>query len=386
MIQDIEERTTPAADRVSVQVYLGPRSYEIFIVSGRLAAMPLYVVTWLEGRAAGSLTARRALIVTDRNVADWYAAPIQRSLTEAGWRCELHAVEPGEPSKSLEQVEQVYDRLVAMGADRHTVVLAVGGGVVGDLAGFVAATYARGIPFVQVPTSLLAQVDSAVGGKVGVNHPKAKNLIGAFHQPMGVLIDTTTLDTLPDRDYRSGLAEVVKYGMILDGEFFEFLEQNTAGVLAREDAVLRRIIARCCRLKADVVEEDELDETGVRSVLNYGHTFGHAFEALCGYGTLMHGEAVAIGMVCAARLAARRGLIGRDIVERQHSLLEALGVPTRLPKGAGVELGAVLERMRLDKKSVGGRLAFVLPRRIGLVSVFRDVGEGEVREALAAAL
>ena len=202
----------------------------------------------------------------------------------------------------------LWQGLLELGADRKTVVAAVGGGVVGDLAGFIAATYARGLRFLQVPTSLLAQVDSSVGGKVGINLPEAKNMVGAFLQPLGVLVDTATLATLPANEYRAGLAEVVKYGVILDAEFFQYLEANTAALdRSATDDVLAHVVARCCRLKADVVEQDEREESGLRAVLNFGHTFGHAFETLCGYGKLLHGEAVAIGMVCAARLAQRLG-------------------------------------------------------------------------------
>jgi 3-dehydroquinate synthase len=255
--------------------------------------------------------------------------------------------------------------------------------VVGDLAGFVAATYARGLPFIQVPTTLLAQVDSSVGGKVGVNHPLAKNLIGAFHQPLGVFCDTATLDTLAEREFTSGLAEVVKYGVILDAEFFEYLEVNVGGLLERDAAVLRHVIARSCRLKADVVEQDEYERTGLRASLNYGHTFAHAYEALAGYGELLHGEAVAIGMVDAARLAERRKLIDASIAQRQIALLEALGLPTRLPATARPSADDILDRMRLDKKTQAGKLRFVLPTRLGHVELFSDVPAADVRAVLA---
>src|SRR5262249_13448415 len=220
-----------------------------------------------------------------------------------------------------------YDALANLPADRKTPVLAVGGGVVGDLAGFVAATYNRGLPFLQVPTTLVAMVDSAVGGKVGVNHPKGKNLIGAFHQPAGVWIDTAYLDSLPDREYRSGLAEVVKYGVILDAEFFGWLEDNIDAVLVREPATVRYIVERCCQLKAYIVEQDEREETGLRMMLNYGHTFAHAFETVGGYGAWLHGEAVAAGMICASRLAQRYGLVGADVTERQGNLLRQFELP-----------------------------------------------------------
>jgi 3-dehydroquinate synthase len=269
-----------------------------------------------------------------------------------------------------------------MTADRRTLVAAVGGGVVGDLAGFVAATYSRGLPLLMVPTTLLAMVDSSVGGKVAVNHPRAKNLIGAFHQPIGVWIDTDTLASLPPRDYRSGLAEVVKYGVILDADLFVYLEQNAEAILRREPEVVRHIVARCCRLKADVVEQDEREESGYRAVLNYGHTFAHAFEMAAGYGQWLHGEAVAAGMVCAGRLAQRRGLIPPEVTDRQLRLLARFGLPT---KPEPWPINALLAAMRSDKKAVAGQLRFVLPKRLGEVAVFSDVPEAMVVEVLHAA-
>jgi 3-dehydroquinate synthase len=231
---------------------------------------------------------------------------------------------------------------------------------------------------------LLAQVDSSVGGKVGINHPQGKNLIGAFHQPLGVFIDTTTLDSLPDRDYRSGMAEVVKYGVILDEKFFTYLESHQNDVNNRDAAVLRHVVARCCQLKADVVERDEYERTGVRAVLNYGHTFAHAFETLSGYGELMHGEAVGIGMVYASRLAERRGLIDASLTERQIALFAALGIPTVLPDSINLSIDDILERMKLDKKAIAGRLRFVLPTKIGHVQLYDDVPEADVRAVLDA--
>jgi 3-dehydroquinate synthase len=253
--------------------------------------------------------------------------------------------------------------------------------VVGDAAGFVAATYARGIRLVGVPTTLLAQVDSSVGGKVAVNHPKAKNLIGAFHQPSGVLIDTSTLESLPEQDYRSGLAEVIKYGVILDEEFFDFLEENVAGLNGRDRDLLGQVIARCCELKAKVVEQDERETTGVRAVLNYGHTFAHAHEALAGYGELLHGEAVAIGMVQASRLAETLGRIDAETTRRQVTLLEAVGLPVTAPEGPTTD--EIIDRMMLDKKTTGGRLRFVLPTRMGHVELVDEVDEALVRDVLA---
>jgi 3-dehydroquinate synthase len=287
---------------------------------------------------------------------------------------------PGEATKSLASAAHLYDALADWPADRQTVVVAVGGGVVGDLAGFVAATYNRGLALVMVPTTLLAMVDSSVGGKVGVNHPKGKNLIGAFHQPLGVWIDTATLETLPEREYRSGLAEAVKYGVILDAEFFAYLEAHAEAILKRDPKAVETIVARSCRLKADVVEKDEREETGLRMVLNYGHTFAHAFETVGGYGAWLHGEAVAAGMVCASRLAERRGLIGPEITERQVRMLEQFQLPVApLPAWDVDRLVACMYR---DKKAQGGRLRFVLPTQLGAVSTFDDLPEALVREVL----
>ena len=366
----------------SVMVDLGSRSYEIAIVSSQMETFASHLGDWLSRLEFRTHGVGSALIVTDHNVRDPHAESLQKNLAEAGWQCELMSLEPGEQTKSIATVSQVFDRLVEMKADRHTIVIAAGGGVVGDTAGFVAATYARGVPYAQVPTSLLAQVDSSVGGKVAVNHPQGKNLIGAFYQPMGVFIDTSTLDTLADREYRSGLGEVIKYGVILDPEFFEYLESNVDGLNDRSADVLRHVVSRCCRLKADVVEQDEFERTGLRSVLNYGHTFCHAFEALCGYGELLHGEAVAIGMVYASRLAEQLKKIDRSVTERQIALLQAVGLATRLPESKPLSSSDILDRMYLDKKVVAGQLRFVLPTRLGHVELFKDVSEEAVLKVL----
>jgi 3-dehydroquinate synthase len=275
----------------------------------------------------------------------------------------------------------VYDALAALPADRTTPVVAVGGGVTGDLIGYAAATYNRGLPLVAVPTTLLAMVDSSVGGKVGINHPAGKNLIGAFHQPAGVWIDAAFLDTLSAREYASGLGEVVKYGVILDAEFFAFLEANVTAILARETTAVTHVVTRCCRLKADVVELDEREETGLRAKLNYGHTFAHAYETVAGYGTWLHGEAVSAGMVAASRLAERLGRIPASVTARQRTLLAAFGLPTEpLPEW---DIDALLDVMRRDKKAVNGELRFVLPSRLGEVEVVEGVPEATVRDILA---
>jgi 3-dehydroquinate synthase len=354
----------------TIHVELGDRGYDIVISHNQLTNFAPFV------RQCSKATS--ALVVTDTNVGA-HAKNVAQQIEVAGVRCGLVIRPPGEGQKSLAVAAELYDHLIELQADRQTLVVAVGGGVIGDVAGFVAATYARGLPLLMVPTTLLAMVDSSVGGKVAVNHPRAKNLIGVFHQPTGVWIDTAFLDTLPEREYRSGLAEVVKYGVIMDAEFFAFLENNAAKILKREGDSVQRLVAHCCRLKAKVVEQDERDETGLRAILNYGHTFAHAFEKAAGYGGWLHGEAVAAGMICASRLAERRGLIGADVTDRQHKLIEAFGLPTAPGDWPVADL---LSTMRSDKKALAGKLRFILPRRLGEVALFDDVPEDEVTAVL----
>jgi 3-dehydroquinate synthase len=355
-----------------IRVNLGPRSYDIAVVSGE----PGGVAPFVRERCRGSA----ALVVGDDHTR-FPAEAVGRALADAKFGVTMAVIQAGEPSKSLGVVAKLYDALAGVPADRQTVVVAVGGGVVGDVVGFVAATYNRGLPLVMVPTTLLAMVDSSVGGKVGINHPRGKNLIGAFHQPAGVWIDTSHLATLPDREYRSGLAEVVKYGVILDADFFAWLEANADAVLHRDPAAVRHVVTRSCELKAKIVEQDEREETGLRMVLNYGHTFAHAFETVGGYGTWLHGEAVAAGMACASRLAEKLDLIGADATARQVALLERFGLPTAAkPEWPAEQL---IDVMRRDKKATAGRLRFVLPTRIGEVKVQDEVAEYFVEQALA---
>ncbi len=320
-----------------------------------------------------------AIVVTDTNVAQPHAAIVQQSLEDAEIRTDLIVVPAGENTKSAAQIGQLWEQLRELGADRKSVVIAVGGGVVGDLAGFLAASYARGIRFYQVPTTILAQVDSSVGGKVGINLPGAKNMVGAFWQPAGVVIDTSVLDTLPEREYRAGLGEVVKYGVILDADFFTYLEEHVEQIKQRDHAVLTQVVARCCQLKADVVENDEREETGLRAVLNYGHTFCHAFETVTGYGTLLHGEAVSIGMLCASRLAVNMGRITSDITDRQYELLAQLGLPVDVPNA---DMNDLLAAMQRDKKVEHGQLRFVLPTRMGHVELVAGVSPADARRAM----
>ncbi|MEQ8787972.1 MAG: 3-dehydroquinate synthase [Pirellulaceae bacterium] len=359
------------SDSTSVRVDLGQRAYDIEIGSGNLSGLGAFIA------ARRKLT--HAVIITDGNVEQPYARQVADSLSDAGAEGDLLIVDPGEKSKTVAAANTLWCELLEAGVDRKSIIVAVGGGVIGDLAGFVAATYARGLAFIQVPTTLLAQVDSSVGGKVGVNLPEAKNMVGAFWQPSGVLIDTDVLKTLPARQYRAGLAEVVKYGVILDEAFFAWLEQNVEALNRRDAAALRHVVARCCRLKADVVENDEREETGLRAVLNYGHTFCHAFEAASGYGQLLHGEGVAIGMMCAARLAVLLGRVEDSFVERQRRLLEALELPVATPE---LDRHHLLELMQNDKKVEHGRLRFVLPRRMGQVELVGDVPSDLARAAL----
>lgn len=315
-----------------------------------MAALP----RWLSG-----LIAPKCVLIYDGNV-ERHAQELLKHQPMTALK-----VMPGEEQKSLSALSTLYDGLAAAKADRQTLVLAMGGGVIGDLAGFAAASFNRGLPLVMIPTTLLAMVDSSVGGKVGINHPAGKNLIGAFHQPRGVWIDTYYLSTLPDREFRSGLTEVVKYGIILDAAFFQWLEQNADAILNKDQAALAHIITRSCQLKAQVVEQDEFETTGIRALLNFGHTLGHAVERVTGYGHLLHGEAVAIGIVFACRLAERLGMINNNITRRVSHLLHLFHLPTDVdPNLSPTEL---LAAMQHDKKNVAGQLRFVLPTDIGIV-------------------
>lgn len=368
--------TTAMSTSQIVHVDLAARSYDIEITSDRLADVGPFAKlclgdSWTDGRLA--------FVVTDSNVRP-HAEAVRAGFDAVGWRTGFHVFDAGEASKNLMTATDVFAGLADCKADRRSVVVAVGGGVVGDLAGFVAATWGRGVPFVQVPTSLLADVDSSVGGKTGVNIAAGKNLVGSFHQPLGVFIDTATLETLPPREFAAGMAEVIKYGVILDAEFFQYLEENVDAINARDPEALQHIIARSCRLKADVVEQDEEERTGLRAVLNYGHTFGHAYETLLGYGTLLHGEAIAVGMIHAGQLAERIGLMDAAFNTRQKQLIEAFDLPTELPRKLDVD--DIIGRMRVDKKSLDGQLRFILPERLGYVRLFDDVDEADVRAIL----
>ncbi|MDE3077242.1 MAG: 3-dehydroquinate synthase, partial [Chloroflexota bacterium] len=311
----------------------------------------------------------RAFVITDRNVYASYAEALTQALKAGGFEPAVYIVNPGEQTKSLEALGLLYDWLVEAKAERSDVLVALGGGVVGDLAGFAAASYLRGLSLVQIPTTLLAQVDSSIGGKTGVNHPKGKNLIGAFYPAHLVIIDTATLASLPAREYRSGLAEVVKYGIIMDGPLFDLVETRQADLLKQAEDVVDEVVARCAALKTEVVGEDER-ESGRRTILNYGHTIGHALEVATGYEVLLHGEAVAIGMSGAAQIAVALGKLDETSCERIKMVLKGLGLPYAA-RGLAWEL--VRDAMSMDKKTRAGRIRWVLPISIGSVEVTPDV-------------
>ena len=346
------------------------RSYEIVVGSGVIGSV---------GPAVAATGARRTVVITDAAVANSHAAATADSLRSSGLDVATLTVPSGEASKSVAALERLWNEMARLAVDRHTHVIGVGGGVVGDLAGFAAATFGRGLPVWHVPTTLVAQVDSAIGGKTGINLGAGKNLVGSFWQPRGVIADVDTLATLPDREFKSGMAEVVKYGMILDPAFFDWLEANAGTILARDAVALRHVVSRSAALKADVVERDEREITGLRAILNYGHTFAHAYETAAGYGTLLHGEAVAIGMVSAAALAHSLGRIGPDVVTRQEQLLRSFDLPVTVPTGAAFASDALLATMARDKKTVGGRLRFVLPTQIGHVELVDGIDPATVR-------
>ena len=349
------------------------RSYDIVVGRGILDSA---------GSLLRSAGASRCVVIADAAVAETHAARAAAALRSSGIDTAVFPVPSGEASKSVAEAGRLWGELARLAVDRGTHVVAVGGGVVGDLAGFVAATFARGLPVWQVPTTLVAQVDSAIGGKTGINLDAGKNLVGAFWQPRGVLADIDTLATLPEREFTSGLAEVVKYGMILDAGFFDWLEANARHVLDREPSAITHVVERSAALKAQVVEQDEHERSGLRAALNYGHTFGHAFETAAGYGTLLHGEAVSIGMAAAAKLAELLGRIPPETVARQESLLRSLRLPTTTDALRGTTADELLAIMARDKKTLAGRLRFVLPSRIGHVELVDGVDPALVRRVL----
>lgn len=353
-----------------VKVDLAAHSYMIHIAAGSISKAG----EQLRQLALGN----KLLIVTDDNVCPLYAKTVADSLAAAGFVPEVLAVLPGESSKSLTTANTVFTEAITRGLDRKSAIIALGGGVVGDLAGFVAACYLRGVPFIQVPTTLLAQVDSSVGGKTAVNHELGKNLIGAFYQPQLVIVDPQTLHTLSDRELKAGLAEVVKYGVIADSEFFGYLQDHAAALLDRDLTVLTTVIGKCCQLKASVVAQDER-ENSLRMILNFGHTIGHAIEAEGGYAEYNHGEGVAIGMHAAALISEQLGLCGQNQVAALRQLLTCLGLPLTAP---GYQPEQLLRYLVRDKKVVNGKVNWVLMTQIGQVTITSDVPEAILKAVL----
>jgi 3-dehydroquinate synthase len=341
----------------TVRVELADRSYPVIIRRGLLRSI---------GKELKRLhLGAKIAIVTDRNVARYYLKPFARALTTAGFEVLPVVLPPGERTKRLRTISTLMDVLVKSRFERKSTLIALGGGVIGDVTGFAAAIYQRGIPFIQVPTSLVAQVDSSVGGKTGIDHPKGKNLIGAFNQPRAVLIDPMTLKTLPEREWLAGLAEVIKYGIIADETFFGYLESNMNRIINLDQDAAATIVKRSCEIKAEVVSKDER-ESDRRRILNFGHTIGHALESLAGYRGLIHGEAVGIGMVQEASLARHLGLCDQDTVDRISSLVRAASLPSAMPR---VTFSSLWTAMQLDKKVSDGTVYCVLPERIGAVKI-----------------
>ncbi|HUE37634.1 MAG TPA: 3-dehydroquinate synthase [Candidatus Acidoferrum sp.] len=356
----------------NVPVQLGSRSYAIKIGPALLKN--------LGHECARLKPGERCAIITDKNAGKFFARTVFDSLVRAGFSPVLVTIPAGETAKNLRTVEACYNQLAAQRLERESFVVALGGGVVGDLAGFVAASYLRGIPFVQVPTTLLAQVDSSVGGKTGVNLRAGKNLVGAFYQPRLVLCDLDTLKTLPEREFRAGLAEVIKYGIIFDAALFARIEKELPEILKRNQKILAPIVARCCEIKARVVSQDET-ESGLRAILNFGHTIGHAIENGLGYGKFLHGEAIAIGQAAEARLSQKILKLPERDSERIENLFERAGLPTRIKLNSS-QRGKFFDAMRLDKKARDGEIRFVLARRIGIVEFGQKVPAGAVEPTL----
>ncbi|GAA0574536.1 3-dehydroquinate synthase [Halomonas salifodinae] len=352
----------------TLNVDLGERSYPIHIGAGLLGDPQ-----WL----APYLTGRQVMIVTNETVAPLYLAAFKAGLPE-GLEVREVILPDGEHTKTLSSVERIWDALLEAGFNRRCTLVALGGGVIGDMTGYAAACYQRGVAFIQVPTTLLSQVDSSVGGKTGVNHPRGKNMIGAFWQPRAVLIDTASLASLPARELSAGLAEVIKYGLIRDADFLAWLEARMEALRGLDEAALREAILRSCAIKAEVVAADETEQ-GVRALLNLGHTFGHAIEAHQGYGAWLHGEAVGTGMLMAAELSARLGWLSREDVERVAAVIEAAALPLAAP--AAMDEEAFLVPMRLDKKNIDARLRLILLRRVGEACVY-DETPAELLRAL----
>lgn len=355
-----------------IQVNLGERSYPIYIGQSLMS----------NGETLSRyLLKKRILIVTNETVAPLYLKQVQDTMASFGEVSNV-ILPDGEQFKDLTHLDLIYTALLQQNYGRDSVLVALGGGVIGDMTGFAAACYQRGVDFIQVPTTLLSQVDSSVGGKTAVNHPLGKNMIGAFYQPQIVIIDTECLQTLPAREFAAGMAEVIKYGIMWDAEFFQWLENNVEALKSLDTQALVYAISRCCEIKADVVSQDETEQ-GVRALLNLGHTFGHAIEAEMGYGNWLHGEAVAAGTVLAAQTAKSMGLIDESIVRRIVQLLRAFDLPVTAPES--MDFDSFIQHMRRDKKVLGGQIRLVLPTAIGRADVFSQVPESILEQVICCA-
>jgi len=353
-----------------LNIDLGERSYDILLGSGLLDRIGELLSQVLQPS--------RIVLVTHPSLFQLYGDKVLAGFKKQGWTTDIIEVPEGETSKSLHQADIIYDRLLDFNCDRKSVLIALGGGVIGDLTGFVAATYQRGIQFIQVPTTLLSQVDSSVGGKTAVNHPKGKNMIGAFYQPRLVIADLDTLQTLPQKEFRAGLAEVIKYGVISDASLFDYLENNAAKILQLDNECLAHIIKTSCAIKAEVVEKDER-ESHYRMILNFGHTLGHAIEALTGYSRFIHGEAVAIGMIYAAKLSLQFGKCPEEVHDRLSELVEKCGLPSQWPDLNPQE---VIESLYHDKKTMNHKIKFILVKKIGSVEIIEDMPEADILKML----
>ncbi|HAC65927.1 MAG TPA: 3-dehydroquinate synthase [Cyanothece sp. UBA12306] len=359
---------------VIIPVTLPHTSYQIVIAPGSLSQLG----TYLESLKLG----KKILVISNPEIFGYYGDLVVESLKKSGFAVDSHLISPGEPYKTLDSIAQIYDIALENRLERGSTMVALGGGVIGDMTGFAAATWLRGINFVQVPTSLLAMVDASIGGKTGVNHPQGKNLIGAFYQPRLVLIDPLVLKTLPVREFRAGMAEVIKYGVIWDRDLFTKLEQaeKLDHLDSLSDQLLQTIINRSCQAKVDVVGQDE-KEAGLRAILNYGHTIGHALESLTGYGTINHGEAVGMGMMAAGKIALELSLWNEKEAIRQDDLIAKVGLPTTMPQD--LEIEQIINVLQTDKKVKAGKVRFILPTEIGQVIISNRVNSETIKTALS---
>ena len=350
-----------------ILVPLDKKSYEVFIEPGLLDNIGDNLVN------LGIKNSRKILIISNKEIADLFGKKILESLSKNNYSARIFLINAGENYKNVNTLNEIYDAAFQYGLERGSLMIALGGGIVGDVTGFAAATWLRGLDFIQIPTTLLAMVDSSVGGKTGVNHPKGKNLIGAFHQPKAVYIDPKTLETLPDREFRAGMAEIIKYGIIKDYGLFEFLEnkENQKQIMDLNNKSLIEIIKKSVKTKSEIVSMDE-KENGIRAILNYGHSFGHVIENLCGYGEFLHGEAISVGMRIAGDIASDIGLWTKEEAFRQNNILKNYGLPIKIP---ALRKESILKILMGDKKVKDGRMRFVLPKKIGEVEIFNNIEE-----------